>query len=647
MLTIKYFFFQKLRRSFCCSLVFFFFIIFSSNTLCQPAMYRNDEAALLQTLQHQYNNGFRSIDIDQLYEKHGNVLNSIRIINNFLTKKFLKYKPGAFPDFFSRYFSPILKQSINSKMPADFWDSLYNSKRPGSIALYLILKNAINDTAAISLYAKNKINGFSGDEEKSFLGRSGGQLEQLFPAAVKKNFDYADMYLDNDAVAMFSNPNMDDVVLSPEIMGLMKYVLIFKRISNEKDLRETFNKDKDLLWQAMVADAAVSKGLSFAGMLADIMHSRLAIQLKLQVLLHQLKKYPSAIPHNYPYSTPVNTKNVQSGLNSEENYEIYNTLTEYFLTNRNQFNDSIVNALQTKNIYDWQLFIKGVENNYPLQQAFLQRHLDLLANLTTLQSYRIDSITNTITPAGYLSVYFAPGVMGGAWQKNNSIFEKLFTVPEYFDAVKKAVLNNTAGADSLKKYPLPACISMIKTGNYLQAGYAWYFLLHQKPGRLKIGIAELSERKYLHRLFFMAKLLRVKDTKKQLVNLFSNDLLTATSNQSKNDDYYRESFLTQDELMYFKGRETKLFRQAVMSKITDTSESANVGMIFLNAYPEYFCNEDILSTDLRRWYLRHFAGSSFSPLFSILTKKDEEYMIDYLYSILPENLEVLRQINDY
>ncbi len=223
--------------------------------------------------------------------------------------------------------------------------------------------------------------------------------------------------------------------------------------------------------------------------------------------------------------------------------------------------------------------------------------------------------------------------------KKDSLFEKLFTTPAYFAAVEKAVLSNKALADSLTSYPVPTLTAMINKGNFLQAGYAWQYILVQKPALLTPVLVYATPDRVKEHLFYMANLLQAKDYKKQLTRYFISSFATIAANKDLNDRVTDRLYTTQ-ALQYFKGRENKLLKKFVRTTIADTTSNYDFAVQMLNAYPQYLYNSKVVSTAIRNWYLRtQFAPYNWSNLLPLLNKEDEAFFVNRVYEAVVNSRE--------
>jgi hypothetical protein len=632
-------------------LLLLFLVLICIGSKAQPPQMLADEAALLRTLRYHANTGFKLINIESVVEKHGQLLNTDRYVEEFFAgMKFLKYKPLPYSAYFSKYLSPLLRQYLQDSLPANFLDNLWQSGQPNSKALWLLLKHATGDTAAVKNYIAQKLSNLAGKEEKSFVAAQVDLCETLYPSVIQNSFEYLMFYPSPEFIALTKYANADEVYLSPETINFIKYLLIYTRCTNAETLKETFSDKDDLHWQAMVADAGVSKGISFAAMLPDVLRGKLAFPVKAAVLLHQLKNYPAVavadslqamygqLPQHYPYSI---VKQIQ-----RDNFEEYrkftftqiahNRLIAHFLAHHGQFADSCIAALQSGNNYHLDLLANGIKLRQALAPAFLQRHISLLNSVSPGQQYLLDSISGVYSIYGrYDSFMPANGYSGNT----DSLFEKLFTTPAYFAAVAKAVLSNTALADSLISHPIPTLTGMINKGNFLQAGYAWQYILMQQPALLTPVLANTDADNVKRHLFYMANLLQAKDYKKQLTKYFASSFATMAA--SKNNEYNQADRLhITQALQYFKTRENKLYKKFVRRAIADTAGNYNFAIQLLNAHPQYLYNNKVVSPAVRHWYLRsHFAPDSWTNLLPLLKKEDEAAFVNALYQAVVSSRE--------
>jgi hypothetical protein len=631
-------------------LLLIFFMLLCTGTKAQPPQMLADEVALLQTLRQHTSTGFKLINLENIVEKHGQLLNADRYISDFFAGiKFLEYKQLPYSGYFGKYLSPLLKQYLQDSLPANFYDNLWQSGQPNSKVLWLLLKHATKDTAAVKNYITHKLSKLSGKEEKSFATAQTDLCESLFLTVIQKKFDYDRLYADPEVVALVKYANRDEVYLSFETMAFIKYILIFKSCTSPETLKEIFTDKDELRWQAMVAHAGVSKSLSFAAALPDVLRSKLAMPIKVEVLLHQQKNYPAAnlvdslqsmyrqIPQYYPYSIIKKRDNFEEFREIQITQLAHNTLTTWFLTQPSPYADSCVAALQSGNRYNWDLLANGIKARYAFAPAFLQRHISLLNSVSPgAQADRLDSISDVFIGYGRYESFKPINSYG---YDKDSLFEKLFTTPTYFAAVGKTVLNNTTLADSLTNFTVPTLTAMINKGNFLQAGYAWQYILVQKPALLTRVLANATPDNVKQHLFFMANLLQAKDYKKQLTKYFISSFATIAANKNTSNREMDRPHTTQ-ALQYFKNKDSKLFKQFVRKAIADTSGNYYFNVQLLNAYPQYLYNDKVVNTAIRHWYLRlHFAPNNWSNLLPLLNKEDETFFINSLYGAFVSSRE--------
>jgi hypothetical protein len=63
-----------------------------------------DEVALLQTLRYHTNTGFKQINLENIIEKHGQLLNTDRYVEEFFASiNFLEYKQLPYSAYFGKY----------------------------------------------------------------------------------------------------------------------------------------------------------------------------------------------------------------------------------------------------------------------------------------------------------------------------------------------------------------------------------------------------------------------------------------------------------------------------------------------------------------------------------------------------------------
>jgi hypothetical protein len=645
------YFFTK-QRGIKLPLLLLIFVLLCTGNKAQPPQMQADEAALLQTLRYHTNTGFKLINIENIVEKHGQLLNTDRYVEEYFAGiRFLKYSQFPYSANFSKYLSPIVKQYLQDSLPGKFYDSLWQSGQPNSKALWLLLKHATGDTVAVKNYIALKLSKLSGIEEKSFAASQLDLCKSIFPTVIQKIFDYTRLYPDPDAIAVMKYANSGEVYMSSEAMALIKYLLIFKSCTSDETLKKAFNDKPDLLVQTMVADAGVSKGLSFARMLPDLLGSKLAMPIKIEVLLHQLKHYPSSnvvdslqsiyrqIPQYYPYSIRRKERdNFEEFRKIITNILAHNTLTAFFLTHPGRFADSCMAALQSGNRYNWDLLANGIKVRYEFAPAFLQQHITLLNSISPSQADRLDSISDVFIGYGRYDSFKRLSIYSDDSNKD-SLFEKLFTTPAYFAAVEKVVLSNTAMADSLTDYTVPTLTAMINKGNFLQAGYAWQYVLVQKPALLTRVLANADAGKIKQHLFFMASLLQAKDCKKQLTRYFISSFANIAANKNTSDRQIDRQYTTH-ALQYFKDRENKLFKKFVRTSIADTTSNYDFALQLLNAYPQYLYNGKVINTAIRNWYLNtRFAPNRWSNILPLLNKQDEAVFINRLYEAVVSSRE--------
>jgi hypothetical protein len=632
-------------------LLLYFFILNCTSIKAQPPQLLADETALLYTLRYHASKGFKLINIENIVEKHGQLLNTDRHVDDFFgIRKFLVYGQLPYSEYFGKYLSPLLRQYLRDSLPVNFYDSLWSCGQRNSKTLWLLLKHATNDTVAVKNYITQKLSKLSGIEEKSFVVAQTDLCESLFPAIIQKKVDYTRLYDDPETVALMKYANSGEVYMSPETMAFIKYLLIFNRCNNAEALKATFNDKAALWWQASVADVGVSKGLSFAAALPDVLRSQLALPIKVEVLLHQVKNYPAAdvldslqsmyrqMPHYYPYSIVQQRENFKEFRKIQINQFAHNTITAWFLTHPSQFADSYLPALQSGTAYNWDLLANGIKARYAFVPAFLQRHISLLNGLSSGQSDRLDSISDVFIGYGRYDSFKRLSIYSDGSNKD-SLFEKIFTTPAYFAAVEKAVLSNAALADSLTAFPVPTLTAMINNGNFLQAGYAWQYVLVQKPALLTSVLANVDEKNSKQHLFYMASILQARDDKKQLTKYFIRSFTTIVANK---DNSYREidrQYTTQ-ALQYFKTRQNKLYKKFVTAAIADTTSNYEFTVQLLNAYPQYLYNNKVINAATRYWYLRsHFSPDSWSNILPLLKKEDEAAFINALYGAVVSSRE--------
>ena len=658
------FFCNKMRRDLLLSsfLLIVFFII-SNKAGAQN--FETDKRRLGESLLELYSGKDSISAVDDFFEKNAFILNCNKRGEKFFGVETAFYSPIRNRRLNNYFFADSLGRYFKSILPADFDEQMLKKQQSKYDIVYLLLKNIAGDTASVNNFITTRLNEQTEIETVVFINSLFKQyFKNLFPSILTENersfrTDYSDIYSKDAYEELLTTGKWDKGEAAAYIGDILisLYVQEYLKMNTANDFMKLFYQADNLFKKAFYLDIALSKKISMDSAIGIILKSHLEDNFKIFAIDQTLKQTHRASiidtcnkalrqfcnKIKYPVVAP---KTVLEN-NNASNFFTYSGLVGYCCANRTIVADSFLQQLQSKSRYNWGLFTQIVNNRLSTNNDFVKRHIKTLASIpgdffkkkkNAQKDYPV-----FVYPSEWEYSPFLP--KNFLWDRSvnqdsdaiDSLFEKLFTVPEYLEQIKNSFMYDSSSNDNkMKRFSKTSLVHIFKDSatNFLERGYAIYFMLTEQPKLIPAIMKNISAIKTKAGLFKMAALFNTPDKLNYLSKEFERTLKIFRIATGEGDSDEQLFYIT-TALEYFKGRETKMFYKIVTQFLSDTTNSYKLASIILNQYPQFFYDDRVINNSKRIWYLeglsKFFVIQTWENIVPILNPTDKKFVRDLFY----------------
>lgn len=658
------FFFKKMRRGLLLSsfLLIVFFIIFNK---ANAQNLETDKRILGESLIELYGGKDSTISVTDFFQKNSVILNCYKRVENFFGVETTLYSTIRDRRLNNYFFADSLRKYFKAILPADFDEQMLKKQQSKYDVIYLLLKSITADTASVNNFIATRLNEQTEIETIIFLKSLFKQnFKNIFPSILSENensfrTNYNDIYSKDAYDELLATGKWDRgeaAVYSEEVLMVL-YKLEYLNMNSSNDFIKSFNETNNLFKKAIYLDIALSKKINLDSTIETILKSPLENNFKIFAIDQTLKYTKQALVIDICYRAlkkfcntikfPVVPPKTVLENNNVSNFLTYSGIVAYCCANRTVFADSCLQQLQLKSQYNWSLFTELVNKKVIGNEEFINRHIKALARIpgdffrtreNIKKEYPVFVYPHEREYLPFLSKDYL--VNRNAKLGNDdidSLFEKLFTTPEYLKSIKNSFNTDRFSRDKTKRFSKRAIIDLFNdsAANFLERAYAFYQLLTKEPKLIPAVLEKIPAMKVRAGLFQMATILNLSDKSSYLSKEFDRTIsvFKARTNEEFFDD---EPFYIAIVLEYFKGKETAIFYKTVRRYLSDTTNSYKLSAIILNQYPQFFYDDKVINNSKRAWYLyglsKFFQIQNWENIIPILNPADKNFVKDLFYN---------------
>lgn len=644
------------------SFLLLLFFIISNKTSAQK--FETDKRILGESLFELYSGKDSTSSIDDFFKKNGLILNCIKTTEPFFGVESTSYSQIRKGKLSNYFFADSLNKYFKEILPADFAETILKKGQSKYDIVYLLLKNIAGDTASINSFIATRLNEQTEIETAVFINRWLSQyFKKIFPSIFTENensflINYKEINNNEwyNELLEIGKWNIGEAAVYSEEIFMVLYKHEFLKMNSVNDFIKLFNETGNLFKKAMRLDIAISKKIPLDSAIDTILQSPLENNFKIFAIDQTLKHTQQAFVNDScnkalkefcnKIKYPVIAPKTIFEYNTASNFFTYSALVAYCCVNRTTFSDSCLHQLQAKSRYNWSLFTEIINNNTTDYDGFVKRHIKTLTSIpidffknrkkikneTPVFVYPTEREYLSFLPQNFVLVSSSNLTTDGV----DSLFEKLFITPEYLGYIKNSFINESVSKDKMQHFKETSMVHIFNdsSANFLERGYAFYYMLSERPKLIPIIMEKTSEIKTRTGLFKMAALLNKTDKLDYLSKEFNRTLKVINAKRGK-EDISEDLFYITNALAYFKGKETRMFYKTVTQFISDTTNSYKLASIILNEYPYFFYNDKVINNYKRIWYLngltKFYQIHAWENIIPILNPEDKNFVKNLFY----------------
>ncbi len=567
---------------------------------------------ILNFLKKQYLENFNNIKLDSFLNNYSKTFGIIRYIDNFANFKNIRFAASTDYIKIEKLFKHRdIKKEINN-LPYNFFQNLLESEEQNTEVLYLLLAYVTDDTSKIIHFFDKYLNEKTEIEARAFLNTMYGLNVFSFQTEVKSAFlnsnssyfyDYTIHYITRElARQIYISESADGITAGNDIDFFVYYKKIFNQINSQETFIHKLKHSNEFLDEIIAIDIGVVKNYSFLPMLDNILSDEnIPPKIKLNILSYELfkkqdndtkSKLENSLRVLYTnYCKKVKNTKVFGDKVSDE-VEKHNSLVEFLCTANLTITDSLLENMQEKLNYDWQLFYHSVKNNKKISEYFFKTHIQVLyaeseklfAKKSTVSIY--DTTNNIYNHSFYNINRFFPFINYQQYyygvseiQKDDSLVKNLFTSTQYHSYLESFVLakvNHINIAFSRKEIT-----KLLHSSNAFLSTYGYFYVFNEKKDYLK-EILRSENRSDV--IFTIADLCDYSDNKKLLSKYFKKNITPSFTSDLCNRKLENATFV-HSALNYFKNNLTKTSSLVIKKMIKDTLSCMKTNLIILTKFP--------------------------------------------------------------
>jgi hypothetical protein len=626
--------------------------------------FENDKRILTENLLEIYNGKDSTWSVDDFFEKNAVILNCNKRIDKFFGVETALYSRIRNYRVNDNFFADSLDKYLKAILPADFDQLMLNKQQSKYDIIYLLLKKTTADTASLNNFITTRLNAQTEIETVIFVKNVFSQyFRNLFPSIMSKNerffkTDYYKIYSQDSYDELLSTGKWDRgeaAVYSEEVLMVL-YKQEYLKMTSANAFIKYFKATPSLFKKAFYLDIALSKKINADSIIETVLKSPLDNNFKIFAINQTLKQTKQAFVIDICYKAlrefssnikfpVVPPKTVLDNTNAS-NFFTYSGIVAYCCANRTPFADSCLEQLQLKSQYNWSLFTELVNKRVIGNEEFINRHIKALARIPgdffrTKKNIKKEYPVFVYPPEQEYSLFLPKYYLDNRSAKMgdddiDSLFEKLFTTPEYLECIKNSFSTDSSSKENSKHFSKRALINLLNdsAANFLARGYAFYNLLTQQPQLIPAVMKKVPAIRTQAGLFQMATMLNLPDKSNYLSKEF--DRTIGVFKARTNEEFFdEEPFYLTIALEYFRGRETDKFYTTVRKFLSDTTKSYKLSSIILNQYPQFFYDDSMIDNSKRKWYLDHLSKviniQSWEHIIPILNPADKNFVKDLFY----------------